>query len=95
MNSVCKALIGMALLVVVTRVAAQTPTSNHAGASPRLLTPQHAVRVRMDHQPQMACAAQSMDTQLLVKNVTGLAKAAKVLDKVELRIRLDHSTQRT
>ena len=78
MKAVCKALAGIALLVVATSVCAQTPTRTQAGASPRLLTPQNAVLVLIDHQPQMAFAAQSMDTQALVNNVTGLAKAAKV-----------------
>src|SRR5207245_4527255 len=78
MKAVCKALIGIVMLVVTTGVSAQTPTSKNAGASPRLLTPQNAVLVLIDHQPQMAFAAQSMDTQLLINNVTGLAKAAKV-----------------
>jgi nicotinamidase-related amidase len=78
MQAVCKALIGIAMLVIATSVSAQTPTSKNAGASPRLLTPQNSVILLIDHQPQMAFAAQSMDTQLLVNNVTGLAKAAKV-----------------
>src|SRR5437773_7304288 len=78
MKAVSKTLVGIALLVVATSVCAQTPTKTQAGASPRLLTPQNAVLVLIDHQPQMAFAAQSMDTQALVNNVTGLAKAAKV-----------------
>ena len=78
MKTVSKALVWITMLVVATSVCAQTPTRTQAGASPRLLTPQNAVLVLIDHQPQMAFAAQSMDTQLLVNNVTGLAKAAKV-----------------
>ena len=74
----CNAFVGIAMLIVATSVWAQPPTRTQAGASPRLLTPQNAVLVLIDHQPQMAFAAQSMDTQLLVNNVTGLAKAAKV-----------------
>jgi len=34
----------------------------------------------IDHQPQMAFASHSIDVQLLVNNVTGLAKAAKTFN---------------
>jgi nicotinamidase-related amidase len=34
----------------------------------------------IDHQPQMAFASHSMDIQLLVNNVTGLAKSAKIFN---------------
>jgi hypothetical protein len=78
MKAVCQALASISLLVVATNVCAQTPTKTQAGVSPRLLTPQNAVLVLIDHQPQMAFAAHPMDTQLLINNVTGLAKAAKV-----------------
>jgi hypothetical protein len=69
MKAVSRALTGIVLLVVATSVCAQTPTSQNAGAIPRLLTPQNAVLVLIDHQPQMAFAAQSMDTQSLVNLV--------------------------
>lgn len=48
------------------------------GASPRLLTPQNSMLLLIDHQPQMAFASHSMDIQLLINNVTGLAKSAKI-----------------
>jgi nicotinamidase-related amidase len=48
------------------------------GASPRLLTPQNSMVLLIDHQPQMAFASHSMDVQLLINNVTGLAKAANI-----------------
>jgi nicotinamidase-related amidase len=48
------------------------------GASAKLLTPQNAALILIDHQPQMAFATHSIDTGALVNNVTGLAKAAKV-----------------
>jgi nicotinamidase-related amidase len=80
MNAVSKALVAIALLVVTTSVCAQTPTSKNAGASPRLLTPQNSTLVLIDHQPQMAFASHSMDTQLLINNVTGLTKAAKIFN---------------
>lgn len=43
-----------------------------------LLTPQNSALVLIDHQPQMSFAVQSIDRQLLVNNVTGLAKAASL-----------------
>lgn len=78
MQTSLKTMLFAVLLVVATHAAAQTPTSKNAGASPRLLTPQNSALVLIDHQPQMAFAAQSMETQLLVNNVTGLTKAAKI-----------------
>ncbi len=42
-----------------------------------LLTPQNSALVLIDHQPQMTFGVQSIDRQLLVSNVVGLAKAAK------------------
>lgn len=48
------------------------------GPSPRLLTPQNSMLLLIDHQPQMAFASHSMDVQLLINNVTGLAKSAKI-----------------
>ena len=50
------------------------------GASPRLLTPQNSMLLLIDHQPQMAFASHSIDVQLLVNNVTGLAKSAKIFN---------------
>jgi nicotinamidase-related amidase len=75
-----KSFVLITLLMVATGALAQTASRQNAGASPRLLTPQNATLVLIDHQPQMAFAAQSMDTQLLINNVTGLAKAAKIFN---------------
>lgn len=50
------------------------------GASTRLLTPQNSMLLLIDHQPQMAFASHSIDVQLLVNNVTGLAKSAKIFN---------------
>jgi len=50
------------------------------GASTRLLTPQNSMVLLIDHQPQMAFASHSIDVQLLVNNVTGLAKSAKIFN---------------
>ncbi|BCS55639.1 hydrolase [Geobacter sp. SVR] len=48
--------------------------------SPRLLTPQNSMLLLIDHQPQMAFASHSIDVQLLINNVTGLAKSAKIFN---------------
>ena len=50
------------------------------GPSSRLLTPQNSMLLLIDHQPQMAFASHSIDIQLLVNNVTGLAKSAKIFN---------------
>ncbi len=50
------------------------------GPSPRLLTPKNSMLLLIDHQPQMAFASHSIDVQLLINNVTGLAKAAKIFN---------------
>jgi nicotinamidase-related amidase len=43
-----------------------------------LLTPQNCAVIFIDHQPQMMFGVASIDRQLLVNNVIGLAKAAKI-----------------
>jgi nicotinamidase-related amidase len=43
-----------------------------------LLTPNNCTLILIDHQPQMLFGVNSMDRQLLINNVVGLAKAAKV-----------------
>lgn len=53
-----------------------SPTTN-GGASPRLLTPDNCILLLIDHQPQMAFATRSIDSETLINNVTGLAKSAK------------------
>lgn len=55
-----------------------TASLGKGGASPRLLTPQNSLLLLIDHQPQMAFASHSIDVQLLINNVTGLAKSAKI-----------------
>lgn len=47
-------------------------------SSPKLLTPDNSALILIDHQPQMAFGVQSIDRQILINNVTGLAKAAKI-----------------
>jgi nicotinamidase-related amidase len=44
----------------------------------RLLTPENAQVIFIDHQPQMAFGVQSIDRQVLKNNTVALAKAAKV-----------------
>jgi nicotinamidase-related amidase len=43
-----------------------------------LLTPDNCVLVLIDHQPFQFCGLRSHDTQTIINNVVGLAKAAKV-----------------
>src|SRR6266511_2760437 len=50
------------------------------GASKRLLTPDNCTLVLIDHQSQMLFGVQSHDRTLIINNVVGLAKAAKVFD---------------
>lgn len=45
-----------------------------------LITPQNSALILIDHQPQMSFGVQSIDRQMLINNVTGLAKAARVFD---------------
>jgi nicotinamidase-related amidase len=78
MKATISSLMCLAMLMLGAGAFAQTPTSKNGSASPRLLTPQNSTLVLIDHQPQMAFASHSMDTQLLINNVTGLAKAAKI-----------------
>jgi nicotinamidase-related amidase len=80
MHTTLKSLVLMTLLMVATNALAQTASRQSTGASPRLLTPQNSTLVLIDHQPQMAFASHSMDIQLLINNVTGLAKAAKIFN---------------
>jgi len=43
-----------------------------------LLAPDNCTVILIDHQPQMAFSVQSIDRQLMVSNVVGLAKAARI-----------------
>lgn len=43
-----------------------------------LLTPENCALILIDHQPQMFFGVANIDRQLLVNNVIGLAKAAKI-----------------
>ena len=43
-----------------------------------LLTPDNCALILIDHQPQMVFGMASIDRQLLINNVVGLAKAAKI-----------------
>ncbi len=45
-----------------------------------LLTPENCTVIFIDHQPQMTFGVASIDRQLLLNNVVGLAKAAKVFN---------------
>jgi nicotinamidase-related amidase len=74
---VTKQLAALTLLVAASGAWAQ---SGKKAPESRILTPQNSAVVLIDHQPQMAFAVQSIDRTLLVNNVTGLAKAAKVFN---------------
>ena len=56
--------------------AAAAPTAPKGAYE--LLTPQNSTLLLIDHQPQMAFGVQSHDRGLILNNVVGLAKAAKV-----------------
>lgn len=43
-----------------------------------LLTPENCALILIDHQPQMVFGMANIDRQLLINNVVGLAKAAKI-----------------
>lgn len=43
-----------------------------------LLTPDNSAMLFVDHQPQMFFGVQSIDRQILINNVVGLAKAARI-----------------
>lgn len=43
-----------------------------------LLTPDNCALLLIDHEPQMAFAVKNIDVQMLINNVVGLAKAARV-----------------
>ena len=45
-----------------------------------LLTPDNCTLILIDHQPQMFFGVTSIDRQLLINNVVGLAKAAKLFN---------------
>ncbi|MFE6334252.1 hydrolase [Streptomyces sp. NPDC057798] len=51
-----------------------------AAPSPDLLTPDNAVFLFVDHQPQMFFGTGSGDRSAIINNTTGLAKAARLFD---------------
>ncbi|MGZ9934859.1 hydrolase [Streptomyces sp. NC-S4] len=52
----------------------------HAAPSPDLITPDNAMMLFVDHQPQMFFGAASTDRVSVINATVGLAKAAKVFD---------------
>lgn len=46
----------------------------------KMITPSETVLLLIDYQPQMAFATQSIPSQTLINNSTGLAKAAKIFN---------------
>ena len=56
----------------------QTTTTNSKAGLGALLTPDNCVLLLVDHQPFQFAGLRSHDTQTIINNVVGLAKAAKV-----------------
>ncbi|MFF0294821.1 hydrolase [Kitasatospora sp. NPDC004614] len=52
----------------------------HAAPSPDLLTPDNAMMLFVDHQPQMFFGTGSGDRTAVINSTVGLAKAAKIFD---------------
>lgn len=79
-NAFARSTYGGLLLLAAGWLASAAPAGagTKNGASDALLTPKNSAVILIDHQPQMAFATHSIDTGVLVNNVTGLAKAAKV-----------------
>lgn len=73
------ALLGLSVAIAAATSAAPALAQQSARAAPaeQLLTPDNHTLILIDHQPQMAFAANSIETNLLINNVTGLAKSAK------------------
>ena len=63
-------------LLVLGHASLASAEARPAAAS-HLLTPDNHTVILIDHQPQMAFAANSIETNLLINNATGLAKSAK------------------
>ncbi|MER7670134.1 hydrolase [Kitasatospora sp. NPDC096128] len=55
-------------------------TEVHAAPSPDLLTPDNAMMLFVDHQPQMFFGTGSGDRTSIINSTVGLAKAAKIFD---------------
>jgi len=69
------------ILVAILSAMFLSSEQAHAGdPSGQLLTPDNAVLLLVDHQPQMAFAMTSHDAGDIVNNTVGLAKAAKTFD---------------
>ncbi|MEM7488571.1 MAG: hydrolase [Pseudomonadota bacterium] len=68
--------VGLALALPLAAAAQESA----AVPSDALLTPDNHTLILIDHQPQMAFAANSMDTTQLINNVTLVAKAAELFE---------------
>src|ERR1700748_3660659 len=53
-------------------------TQNNKTGLNALLTPENCVLILIDHQPFQFAGLRSHDTQTIINNVVGLAKAAKI-----------------
>ena len=75
--------IAATLAVGLKTANAATPPTIKPARDPKadhLLTPQNCALALVDYQPDMLFAVASMERQLMINNVTGLAKAAKAFN---------------
>ncbi|MEO1027915.1 MAG: hydrolase [Pseudomonadota bacterium] len=77
LRKVVAAIASASFTLFASSAAAQTATPTPADA---LLTPDNHTLILIDHQPQMAFAANSIETNLLINNVTQVAKSAKLFE---------------
>ncbi|MEO1242517.1 MAG: hydrolase [Pseudomonadota bacterium] len=70
----------MAMAIVALVLSAPSAYAQRAKPTPsgELLNPENHTLILIDHQPQMAFAANSIETNLLISNVTQVAKSAKL-----------------
>lgn len=73
----------LAIAALLLAAASTAPAAAQKAAptpAPALLTPDNHALILIDHQPQMAFAANSIETNLLINNVTLVAKAADLFE---------------
>ena len=77
-----RAIAAVSLALFASAVASDDAYAQRAKPMPssELLTPENHTLILIDHQPQMAFAANSIETNLLINNVTQVAKSAKLFE---------------
>lgn len=73
-------LAGFAAMVMALSTGSVQAQQAKAGAASSLLDAANHTLILIDHQPQMAFAANSIETGLLINNVTQVAKSAKLFE---------------